>query len=75
MESKSAEDYFDASISRLLTVLKGIEFKGGTLVKSSFSQNERTQSKYFRFEDKKEKRRYLVKKNRHNTDDSFHYAW
>lgn len=60
---KISRDYFDASISRILTMLRGIEFKEGVFVKSSSSQNERTKNTYFNFEDKKEKRRLKIQQD------------
>ena len=60
---KMSREDFDASISRLLTMLNGIEFKDGILVKSSSAQDKRTQNKYFAFEDKKEKRRLKIQQN------------
>lgn len=56
-------EYFDASISRLLTMLNGVELKDGAIVKSFGARNERTQNLYFDFDDKKEKRRLKIQQN------------
>ena len=59
---KMSRDYFDAAISRLFTMLKGVKFENGILIKAS-GQEERTQNTYFFYEDKKERRRLKIQQD------------
>lgn len=67
-----SREYFDASISRLLTMLQGVKFENGILVKSS-GKNERTQNTYFAYDDKKERRRLKIQQNLMKEYDSAVY--
>lgn len=59
---KMSRDYFDATLSKLFTMFKGVEFENGRLLKSS-GQEERTQNTYFYYEDKKERRRLKIQQD------------
>lgn len=56
---KMSREYFDAAISRLFSMLKGVKFENGVLIKES-GQVQRTQNTYFVYEDKKERRRLKI---------------
>lgn len=57
-----SREYFEASISRLLSMLIGVKFENGILIKHS-EQDERTQNTYFFYEDKKERRRLKIQQD------------
>lgn len=59
---KMSREYFDATISRLFSMLNGVKFENGILIKSS-GQEERTQNTYFFYEDKKERRRLKIQQD------------
>lgn len=67
-----SREYFEASISRLLSMLNGIKFENGTLIKSS-RQDERTHNTYFFYEDKKERRRLKIQQDLMREFDSVVY--
>ncbi len=57
-----SREYFDASISRLFTMLSGIKFENGRLIGNS-GQEQRIQNNYFCYEDKKERRRLKIQQD------------
>lgn len=57
-----SNEYFDASIAKLLTMMKGVSIENGT-VKRTESKVERVENPYFVFDDKKEKRRLAIQRN------------
>lgn len=59
---KMSREYFDATISRLLTMLNGVRFENGQVIKSS-AQDERTHNTYYTYEDKKERRRLQIQQD------------
>ncbi len=67
-----SREYFDAAISRLLTMLNGVKFENGVLVKSS-NQEERLHNTYFSYDDKKERRRLKVQQELMRDFDSTVY--
>lgn len=69
---KMSREYFDAAISRLFTMLDGIKFENGMLIKGS-AQNERKQNTYFSYEDKKERRRLKIQQELMRGFDSVVY--
>lgn len=55
---KMSREYFDAALSKLYTMFKGVAFENGMLVKSA-GRDERIQNTYFSFVDNNKERRRL----------------
>ncbi len=59
---KMSREYFDATITKLLTMLENIKLENGTLIKSS-STEKRIKNTYFSYDDKKERRRLKIQQD------------
>lgn len=67
-----SRDYFDASISKLLSMLRGVTLENGKVTRTEY-RDERLQNTYFSAEDKKETRRLKVQQNLMKEFDSSTY--
>lgn len=69
-----SREYFDASISRLFTMLQDVKFENGILTKSN-SQDKRKPNKYVDYKDKKEIRRLKIQQDLMKDFDSSAYDY
>lgn len=69
---KMSREYFDATLLRIFTMLKGVQFENGVLIKSS-GQDERIKNPYFNYEDEKERRRLKIQQDLMRDFDSSTY--
>lgn len=69
---KLSREYFDASISKLFTMLKDVKIENGVLVKQT-PQDQRIQNTYFFYDDKKERRRLKIQQDLMRSFDSVAY--